>query len=79
MSRFRGRIAAAGSNTTSAMGTYHPYGTGATPMVMPLSLVTVGMGGVTQQDMTPLITEDGAIIAATAPGSWGQLRAAGRP
>ncbi len=79
MSRFRNRIAATGSNMSAAMGTYHPHGTGATPMVMPLTLVTVTSGGVTQQDMTPLYTEDGAIIAATAPGSWGQLRAAGRP
>jgi hypothetical protein len=79
VSKFRNRIAATGSNMTSAMGTYHPYGTAATPMVMPLQLVTVSMGGVTVQDMHPLYTEDGAIIPATAPGSWGQLRAAGRP
>ena len=79
MPAMRKRIASTGTNMTTAMGAYHPYGTGATPMVMPLSLVTVGMGGVAVQDMQPLITEDGAIIAATAPGSWGQLRAAGRP
>jgi hypothetical protein len=77
--RFSNRIAATGTNMTTAMGTYHPYGTSATPMVMPLSLVTVTAAGVAVQDMTPLYTEDGAIIPATAPGSWGQLRKAGRP
>jgi hypothetical protein len=79
VSRFRGRIAATGTNMSTAMGTYHPYGSSATPMVMPLNLVTISMGGATVADMTPLFTEDGAIIPATAPGSWGQLRAAGRP
>jgi hypothetical protein len=79
MPELRNRIASAGTNMSQAMGTYHPAGNGSVPMVMPLSLVTLGMGGVAVQDVTPLYTEDGAIIPATAPGSWGQLRAAGRP
>jgi hypothetical protein len=79
VSVMKSRVAATGTSMATAMGTYHPYGSSATPMVMPLQLVTVSMGGVTVQDMTPLFTEDGAIIPATAPGSWGQLRAAGRP
>jgi hypothetical protein len=79
VSKFRNRIAATGTNMAAAQATYHPYGTGATPMVMPLALVTINAGGVTQQDMTPIYAPDGEIIAATAPGSWGQLRKAGRP
>lgn len=60
---------------------YHPYGTGATPMVMPLTLVEIYGEGMTCQDMRPLYAGDasGAPIPATAPGSWGQLYAAGRP
>jgi hypothetical protein len=72
-------MAAVGTNMSQAMGTYHPYGTPATPMVMPLALVTITPHGVTQQDMAPIYAPDGETIAATAPGSWAQLRAAGRP
>jgi len=61
-----------------AMGDYHPWGTRETPMLMPLALVTQSDAGIAVQDMTPIITADGAMIPATAPGSWGQLRAAGR-
>ena len=35
------RIAAVGTNSTRAMGAYHPVGTAATPHVMPLALVEV--------------------------------------
>jgi hypothetical protein len=31
------------------------------------------------QGLVPLFTADGAVIPASAPGGWGQLRAAGRP
>lgn len=79
MSRLRKRIADTGTAHADAMAGYHPYGTGATPMVMPLALVTVNPGGVTYQELQPIYAPDGEIIAATAPGSWGQLRAAGRP
>jgi hypothetical protein len=79
VSALKKRIAGTGTAMTSAMGTYHPYGTPSTPMVMPLALVTIGTGGVAVQDMTPMYGADGEIIAATAPGSWGQLHAAGRP
>ena len=79
MSAMRNRIAATGTAMTAAMGQYHAYGTAATPMVMPLALVTVTAAGVTQQDTAPIYAPDGEIIAATAPGSWGQLRMAGRP
>jgi len=77
MTALRDRIAACGS--AGQMGTYHPYGTGATPMVMPLALVEVHEEGMRVQSMTPIFAADGAPIPATAPGSWGQVRAAGRP
>ena len=73
------RVKDVGTNQAMAMGTYHPAGTSATPMVMPLQQVTVTQAGVAVEDMQPLITEDGAMVPATSPGSWGQLRAAGRP
>lgn len=53
-------------------------------MVMPLQLVQVERApsvpyvtaGV--HDLDPIYTSDGAMIPAVSPGSWGQLRAAGR-
>jgi hypothetical protein len=64
-----------------AQAVYHPYGTGGTPMVMPLALVRVTQDGMTYETMQPLFTGDvnAAPLPATAPGSWGQLYAAGRP
>lgn len=62
--------------------TVHPYGTGATPMVMPLARVEYNSvnGTLSYQDMEPLNTGDvnAAPLAATAPGRWGQVVAAGR-
>jgi hypothetical protein len=86
--QLRARVAEVGGNTASAMGTYHPVGTSATPMVMPLAVVRVtlpsgGYGGnyqaITYQDATTMWGPNGEPIPATTPGSWGQLRAAGRP
>jgi hypothetical protein len=73
MSRMRDRLAAG----PAPMGDYHPYGTGATPMTMPLALVRVHQEGMSYQAMQPIWTADGAAVPATAPGSWGQLYAAG--
>lgn len=72
MSRMRDRLA---SNDGGAA--FHPYGTGDTPMTMPLALVRISDGGMSYQSMHPLWTADGAAVPATAPGSWGQLYAAG--
>jgi len=57
---------------------------GGTPMVMPLArvqivaatgdYVTLGM-----ESVEPIYTPDGAAIAATSPGRWAQLAAAGNP
>lgn len=51
-----------------------------TPEVAPASIIyvqapgTVGLG-----PLAPMLTADGALIPATQPGGWDQLRAAGRP
>jgi hypothetical protein len=82
------RIANVGNVNRQAMGTYHPVGTSATPMVMPLALVEIqapaysyggNLGAITYQDTTTMWGPNGEPIPATAPGSWGQLHAAGRP
>jgi hypothetical protein len=59
----------------------HPYGTTDTPMVMPLARVEYDGMNLTYADMEPLNTGDvnAAPLPATAPGSWGQVVAAGRP
>jgi hypothetical protein len=78
MSVLRNRILAQGGG---ASGSYHPYGTSATPMIMPLAAVEYDGVNLAYQDMHPLNTGDvnAAPVAATAPGSWGQVVAAGRP
>lgn len=78
------RVANVGSNTSQAMAGYHPAGTSATPMQMPLQQVTIypasdGYSALAYEDMTPIWATDGAAIPATTGGGWGQLRAAGRP
>ena len=78
------RIKGQAANSTRAMAGSHPYGSGDTPLIMPLALVQVsdeGSGSVSMavSDLVPLVTADGAVVAATGPGRWDQLRAAGRP
>lgn len=78
------RIAYAGSNQARAMGSYHPVGTSATPMVMPLAQVVVspslpGYVTVGYRGVDPIWAPDGGTIPATSPGRWAQLVAAGRP
>ncbi len=88
MSRIKARVAGGQNATPGTAAGYKPLGSGnASPpsvMMMPAALVTVqptsswyvtaGM-----QDLAPIWTTDGAAVPATAPGRWGQLRAAGRP
>jgi hypothetical protein len=76
MSVLRSRIMAPG-----VMGDYHPYGTSATPMTMPLAAVEYDGANLSYQDLAPLDTGDvnAAPVAATAPGTWGQVAAAGSP
>jgi hypothetical protein len=86
--QLKARVAEVGTNTANAMGTYHPVGTEATPMVMPLAVVGITLpggsyggdyGAVTYQDATTMWGPNGEPIPAVTPGSWGQVRAAGRP
>lgn len=58
---------------------YHPVGTADTPMVMPMTRVQVGSTGLAYDELTPLVMPDGRMIPATAPHTWFQLYAAGRP
>jgi hypothetical protein len=60
----------------------HPYGTGATPMVMPLALVEYdNMGGGSYQDLHAVATGDvnAVPVAVVAPGTWGKVAPSGRP
>lgn len=66
-------------STPQDQAAYHPYGTGATPMTMPLARVQISGEGMTYETLQPIYTTDGAALPATAAGSWGQLHAAGRP
>lgn len=66
-------------STPTEQAGYHPYGTGATPMTMPLARVMIHEAGMTYETLQPIYTTDGAAVPATAAGSWGQLYAAGRP
>lgn len=77
--RLRRRIANVGTNQQQAMGNYHPWGTVDTPQLIPLTLITMSADGAQVQRMTPLVTANGAMIPATAPGRWDQVAAAGRP
>jgi hypothetical protein len=57
----------------------HPWGTPQTPTIMPMTLVQIGSDGIAYQDMQPLIMPNGAMVPATAPHTWFNLYAAGRP
>jgi hypothetical protein len=63
------------------MGDYHPYGTGATPMVMPLARVEYDGASLSYDTMHPIVGGDvnAGPIPATGDGAWGQVVAAGRP
>lgn len=49
-----------------------------TPSETPLTRIRVYPGIISYEDLQPLISADGAPIAATGKGTWGQLWAAGR-
>lgn len=48
------------------------------PTDIPLIRIQIQPGVILYDEMQPLITADGAPVAATSPGTWGQLYAAGR-
>jgi hypothetical protein len=75
------RIKAQAGNSQAAMAGQHPAVPG--PMLLPLASVTVyptdsNYVTLAMQDMAPLFTADGAMVAATGPGRWDQLAQAGR-
>lgn len=73
MSRLRDRIAGQPAAAAAAAAGYHPHGNADTPMMMPMVAVQVGPGGSYVQQMMPIITANGAPIAATAPGRYDQV------
>jgi len=82
--KLRDRVAAQPGNMTAAMGSMHPAVPG-TPMALPLAQVVTapanagGYVNLGYTEMTPLWTADGAAVPGSGPGTWDQLRAAGRP
>jgi hypothetical protein len=95
MTRLRKRVKKVQGSHKAAMAQYTPVSTaaqvsggGASPEavgVMPLASVEVypepggGYSTIAYKGLVPLFTEDGAVIPASSPGRWGQLRQAGRP
>jgi hypothetical protein len=89
--KVQGNRNAAGAQLTPVPGapvTAQVTGSAASPdavSVMPEARVLVypepggGYSTLAYQGIVPLFTADGAVIAATSPGGWGQLRMAGRP
>lgn len=77
MSKLHRRITGQAGAAAAAAGEYHPHGTSDTPMTMPLAHVQFGGGGALVQQMAPLITANGAMIPATAPGLFGHVAIAG--
>ncbi len=65
------------------MAGYHPVGTGATPMVMPMSEITYDGDLATYGTLHPLVTADGAVIPSRSPatmaGPRGTVYPAGQP
>ena len=74
------RIKQQPTHSQAAMGSAHPAVPA--PMLIPLALVTVNpsdsnyvtMG---MEMLAPLVTADGAMVPASGPGRWDQLRLAG--
>jgi hypothetical protein len=83
--RLARRIANTQNVQAQAMSGMHPAGTAATPMVMPMSQVTYApvqgypWGAAAYQDLNPVYSPDGALIAAyDSTTSWGGVHPAGR-
>jgi hypothetical protein len=85
VSVLRNRVIAKYADDTGAATTpayTHPYGTGATPLVMPMALVDYGGAGTgSYQDMHALATGDvnAVPLAVVAPGTFGKVAVSGRP
>lgn len=67
----------------TAAAAWHPYGTPATPMVMPVARVEYNGGHGFYDELYPSARASGDVnavpLATVAPGTWGTVRAAGRP
>jgi hypothetical protein len=79
MSTLRNRILRQHRAAADASNGMHPWGTPDTPMVMPMVMVEMGPQGGRVQQMAPLVTANGAMIPATAPGRFSQVAISGRP
>jgi hypothetical protein len=88
LSRIKARVAGGENATPGTEAGYRPAGGGqaSPPAVMTMPLARVIVAPVSWQyatlgaeELTPIWTADGAGVPASAPGTWGQLRAAGRP
>jgi hypothetical protein len=72
VSQLAQRISAPTAPDLSFVGRYN------TPAEIPNFRIQITPDAVVYEDLQPLIAADGAPIAATGPGTWGQLYAAGR-
>ena len=79
---------AAAGYSVQPIGAYHPYGTEATPVVMPHFVLTYvpdqrypWTGTAVYDEATPVWAPDGGLLAARTPGWWGKDMPlqAGRP
>jgi len=74
MSTLHSRIMSQGQ-----VAAHHPYGTGDTPMVMPMALVRYeAASDVYYEALQPIITADGAVIPGQASGTHPPVHRAGR-
>jgi hypothetical protein len=78
-SRLHSRITGQAAAARAAADGYHPYGTPDTPMTMPMTAVFLGGAGAMVEQMTGLVTANGAVIPATMPGRYGQVYLTPRP
>jgi hypothetical protein len=74
------RIKAQAGNQQAAMAGGHPAVPA--PMLTPLAQITVNPVNsnyvtLAMEDLAPLTTANGAMVPATGPGSWDQLKLAG--
>lgn len=62
---------------------FHPYGTGQTPMIMPMAEIKYTPLVGYYNELYPSLPATGDVnavpLATVAPGTWGTVKAAGRP
>ena len=78
------RIKGQAANHAAVMEAAHPSAAQVSGLTrMPVAVVSVNQASadyatLAMWELTPVITADGAVIPATAPGRWDQLYQAGR-